>query len=229
MVLCAMFAFLFAGCAMVPRRLVVGNYQPGNIYRSSEVLPPQIRRVAILPLTISSSTSLLESGTEILSPVLQSEIVKAKRFEVVIISLEQLHQWTGQSSWKSDEPLPPDFFEHLRQMVGCDAVLFCQLTSYQPYPPLAIGWKFNLVTKMEADKKGEAVPDTHPKETVQILWSADEVFNAGMAEVANGAEAYSALHLHNDAPLAESASILSSPLRFGQYSLSTLFETLPSR
>jgi len=64
---------------------------------------------------------------------------------------------------------------------------------------------------------------------LRILWSADEVFDAGDVGVANAARAYYSQHLRNEAPLSDSSTVLGSPSRFGQYTLNALFATLPGR
>ena len=223
-----MIALLIAGCASMPRSLddIGPRYKPVNIYRQSDVLPTRIRRVAVLPLTTPASTALLASGVEDLETILYAELEKSGRFEVIPVSAEQLREWTGQSSWRADEQLPLNLLERLRDGTGCDAVLFCQLIRYQPYEPLAIGWKFSLV------EKGETAKDltTSSRDTgLRILWSADEVLDAGDVGVANAARAYYSQHLRNEAPLSDSSTVLGSPSRFGQYTLNALFATLPGR
>ena len=63
---------------------------------------------------------------------LGAELEKTKRFDLVIISPEQLRQSTGQTAWRDEDALPPDFFNRLREACGCDAVFFTQLTRYYP-------------------------------------------------------------------------------------------------
>src|ERR1035441_3545946 len=43
---------------------------------------------------------------------------------------------TAADGWTVDAPLPPDFFERLRLLTDCDAMVFASLTVYRPYPPL---------------------------------------------------------------------------------------------
>jgi len=217
-----------AGCDTLPKSLddLGPRYKPTNIYRRDELLPTRVQRVAILPLTTPTSTAVLEAGVAGLETILYAELEKSGRFEVIPVSAEQLREWTGQSAWRADEQLPLNFLERLRDGTGCDAVMFSQLIRYQPYEPLAIGWKFTLV------QKGETARDltTAPKNAVpEILWSADEVFDAGDVGVANAARAYYSQHLRNEAPLSDSSTVLGSPSRFGQYTLSALFATLPDR
>jgi hypothetical protein len=148
-----------------------------------------------------------------LTPILTTELEKTKRFEVVVLSTEQMKQLTGQGVWKTEDALPPDFFTRLRASTSCDGVMFSQITRYQAYQPLMVGWKLTLVDKTGAE----------------ILWSADEVFDAGNPEVANGARAYYTQHIHGEAPLSDSGTILRAPSQFGEYSVSLLFSTLPDR
>ncbi len=208
-------AFLLCGCtAMVLREHVVeGTYQPTNIYRKQAVLPSQIRRVAVLPIAVVGSESVLEAGADALQPVLNSELAKSKRFELTLISPEQLRDWTGQGAWRSDEQLPEGFLERLGNATGCDAVLFCQLTRYQPYQPVAVGWKLSLVE----NKHGT------------ICWSADELLDSGDPSVANSARLYASQNIQDQPSLFASPVILNSPSRFGQYSVSALLATLPER
>ncbi len=221
-------AFLFTGCkAMPPLPPIVQDlgpsYRPTNVYRRSASLPPQIRRVAVLPLTVTSSGSYLEAGVETLEPLLYAELEKSKRFEVIPVTPQQMQQWTGQTGWRTDEALPPDLFERVTGATGCDAILFCQLTRYQPYQPLAVGWKFILV----ATPKSAITSSADLK--AGVLWSADEVLDSGDPAVATGARAYYTQHMRNDAASADASTMLSSPARFGQYTLGTLLATLPER
>jgi hypothetical protein len=225
----ALAALLLTGCSMLPRPVTFAKYQPTNIFRKSDLLPPNVKRLAILPLTVSDSTTLLQNGAVVLQPALYTELEKTKRFEVIVVSPEQLRQWTGQTQWKSTEPLPADFFSRLRQNLGNDAVMFCELTSYQPYPPIAIGWKLTLVTTSDLRNADSPASTKTRGENPEILWSADEVFNAGNPEVANAAQTYTEWNHRNEAPIADSSSIFSSPFRFGQYTLNALFQTLPAR
>jgi hypothetical protein len=223
-----MLTLLFVGCAPIPKSLdeIGPRYKPVNIYRSGPVLPAHIRRVAVLPLTIPTSSALLEAGVAGLETVLYAELEKSGRFEVIPVSGEQLREWTGQASWRADEQLPLNLLARLRDGTGCDAVMFCQLIRYQPYEPLAVGWKFTLAEKGAALQGSAPLPN---ESGLRTLWSADEVFDAGDVGVANAARAYYSQHLRNEAPLADSSTVLGSPSRFGQYTLNALFATLPAR
>ena len=122
-----------------------------------------------------------------------------------------LRSRTGQSGWTGAEVLPADFFESLRRAYGCDAVLFCQLTVFRAYAPLAVGWRMKMV-------------DTR---TRQILWAADEVFDAGQPSVLNGARHYQLAEHRASEP--DDWGIRNSPRQFGQYAAAQLAARLPDR
>jgi hypothetical protein len=225
---CVMTAVLSVGCHVLPPFPNVvqdmgPRYRPTNVYRRTNSLPAQIKRVAVLPLITPDSTAFLRAGVETLGPLLYAELEKCKRFEVIPVSPEQLRQWTGRAGWRTDEPLPADFFGRVGDATGCDAILFCQLTRYQPYQPMAVGWKFSLVANPPPG------PLSMQEMKDKILWSADEVLDAGEPGVSNAARDYYGQHLRNEAPSADASTILSSPARFGQYTLAALLETLPGR
>jgi hypothetical protein len=207
-------AWLLCGCETPHiRSPLEARYKPTNIYRKGLILDPEVKRVAILPMTTLQPTEAFQAGVDSLQPLLHAELDKAKRFEIIVVTPEQLQNWTGQRVWRADEQLPPDFFDRIREETGCQAVFFDQLTRYQPYQPVAVGWKMTLVYNKEH----------------QIFWAADEVFDAGDDGVANSARSYESDHIVTQSPLPDPNAILSSPSRFGQYTLHALLTTLPQR
>jgi hypothetical protein len=212
-------ALLAAGCASHSfdvAHVADVRYQPGNVYYKdkSKLLEPRIKRVAVLPITTVSSTETFIAGAQLLEPLLFAELGKTKKFDLVLVSQEQLRQWTGQAAALDYEALPLDFFDRLREGCGCDAVFFSQLTRFYPYQPVAVGWKLSLV---EAWGNHE------------IAWQIEDLFDAGDTIVANAARYYSNQHVHIEGPADDPSAILGSPSRFGQYSLSALLAKLPER
>jgi hypothetical protein len=206
---------LFSGCATAPLSdTVLGpGYQPGNFFRADAVFPDNLRRVAVLPLTARAKDINAEAGIESLQPVLWGELAKTRLFELVLITPDQLRNWTGRPQITAEEKLPERFFEQVRASAGCDAVLFTQLSQYRPYHPLAVGWNMKLVSCVG----------------LKTWWSLDEVFDAGETLVVNGARRYYQHHLLHSKSLADSQSILTSPRWFAQYTLSASLATLPGR
>ena len=193
---------------------VARSYTPSNVYRSMESLPADLRRVAVLPLTALGSGSDLQAGQQSLQPVLIQELTKAQRFEIVAVSAEKLRRWGGKTHWKAEEPFPAELLSKLREQYSCQAVIFAEVTQFQAYGPLQIGWRLKLIES----RRGE------------IVWAADEVFDAGVPEVSTAATRFAkASQKQSDEELISEKLILSSPRRFAEYTLQALFHTLPHR
>jgi len=208
-----------------------GDAQSDNVYSSSGLLPATLKRVVVLPLAHEDPSADLESGCETLSPVLLSELIKTKKFEVVAANPRTIQGLTGQPTWTGAEVLPTDFLASLQRLYGCDAVLFCQLSTYHAYPPLVIGWRMKLVDVS----------------TQKIIWAADMVFDAGDPAVSKSAEAYQKQQQGAEKPSTflkrvwiwlnrqpepatdDQWTILNSPRYFGEFSTSTVLQTLPKR
>jgi hypothetical protein len=204
------------GCKTPPLhdRVIGQSYEPENIYLYEDFLPGDLKRIALLPVTVFRQESAMDAGRETLEPVFQAEFGKARMFELVAVSREDLRRWTGRAEWRSNDALPDDFLDRLTEATGCDAVLFIELTAYQAYPPLRVGWRCKLVDAF----------------TGHIWWAADEVFDAGNPLVINAARRYYQQQMLPTAPaLMDSRSILHSPRRFSQYTASALAGTLPGR
>jgi hypothetical protein len=204
---------------------------PDNVYVSPGSLPATLKRVLILPLAHEHSAADLSSGCELLCPVIRSELIKTKTFEVISADAKTVQGLTGQADWTGAEALPPDFFGSLQRVYGCDAVLFCELSSFHAYPPLAVGWRMKLVD-LSSQK---------------IIWAADVVFDAGDPSVCKSAEAYQRRQQGVEQPTTffkrvwiwmnrqpepatdDQWTILNSPRYFGEFSAATLLQTLPKR
>jgi hypothetical protein len=204
---------LLPGCATRAGHLATPTAEgrPENVFSYARRFPATLQRVAVLPLVCEQPHADLPEGCEALNPVLLTELTKAKRFEVVAVNSDNLRSRTGRSNWTAAEALPADFFESLRSTYGCDAVLFCELTTFRAYAPLAIGWRLKLV-------------DTR---TRQILWATDEVFDAGRRSGGAGA-AIESLFATQESE-SDDWALRNSPRQFGQYAAARLCATLPVR
>lgn len=172
-----------------------------------------LQRVAVLPIASETTGSDLPEGCETLTPVLWEQLVKTRKFEVVAVAAAKLRSRTGQAHWTGTENLPPDFFAFLRREYGCDAVLFTELTAYRAYAPLAVGWRLKLVDARSG----------------QILWSADELFDAARPSVSHAAQRFEQKKSLVPFYYQENWVAINSPRRFGSYSAAALLETLPER
>jgi len=206
---------VLCGCQSAPLRLSVlqRSYRPDNVFVYPPKLSLKLQRVAVLPLAAETAANNLPEGCAALSTVLWEQLVKTKRFEVVTVDPARLHGGTGQASWTGSENLPPDFLAFLRREYGCDGVLFAQLTTYRAYAPLAIGWRLKLVDARSG----------------QVIWAADEVFDATRPDVAAGIQRFTDHGLILPSFHEESWVAINSPSQFGRYSAATLLDTLPVR
>lgn len=188
-------------------------FAPANIYRPGATLPVTLKRVAILPVTIESGHWLEEAGQESLEPLLRSELAKVQAFETLFITRAQLRRWTGSATLQATEPLPQQLYEIIQAETGAEGILFAHLRPYQPYKPMVIGWQLKLVESR----------------TPRVLWAADEVFDAADPAVLAGAERYWRQQSGGTGFPGDAQAIQNSPRRFGQFTLASLFATLPGR
>lgn len=187
---------------------------PGNFFRASGSLPADVQRVLVLPLTCDPQRLDLVNGCESLEAVLQAEVAKTRKFEVIKVAPTTLRSRTGRGAWNADEPLSPKFFETLREAFGCDAILFCRLTEFKAYTPLSVGWRLRLV-----DARSQ-----------QTIWATDEVFDAAQSPVQAGVRKSGrkpGLSGYLQKP--EDWLALHSPRRFGEFALASVLATLPER
>lgn len=193
---------------------VIGpSFLPRNTWRSSAVLPVELRRIALLPTTSLVDSATVNSGRISMGNALRSELSRQQAFEWVVVAPSQLKRWSGREEWVSTSELPSGWVQDLAKKSGCDAVLLSELTDYRPYPPFAIGWRLKLVEAKEG----------------RILWSADEVFDAGNPKVVNAARRFYRTNLVASGALADSRSVLESPERFARYATASVLSTLPER
>jgi hypothetical protein len=204
---------VFTGCILPQpaQHLVTAAYRPQNVFVCGSSLPPQVRRVAVFPMACDQDTTEMVYGRDALEPILRVELAKLRRFELISIGPEMLQARTGQASWSCEDALPHDLFSWLGESCGCDAVLFCRLTTFRGYAPLAVGWRMRLVDVR-----------TH-----NTLWASDEVFDAGEPAVQAGARHFQLANRRNCEPVPDEWVIGNSPRQFGQYAAARLLATLP--
>jgi hypothetical protein len=203
------------GCVIPPSLAdtTTSSYVPSNVHRDQASLPSYVRRVAVLPLTALTDEASVEFGRDTLEPILWGELGRSRQFELVTVSPEELRLLTGRSGWTGEEKLPIDFFDTLKDKLAVDAVLFSRLTQYRAYEPLAVGWRLKLLDA----------------EVPRVLWAVDEVFDAQVAEVAAAARRFAREHPDTAASLRDPQGVLTSPRRFGQYTVSAIVGTMPGR
>lgn len=185
------------------------QYEPDNVF-AIEQMPENLTRVVVLPFSKAASVNDM-------MPAVESAMVTALRrqslFELVRVDAESLYQQLGDDNLTFDKPMPAALLDRLRSTYQADAVLQTEITSFRPYKPLQIGVRSRLFT----------IDDN------RIIWSCDEVLDAGNEKVALGARLYAEKELEQPYPLQSSYSALISPERFAGYVGYILFNTLPRR
>lgn len=214
----ALFALLVAGCSSLPlpKRdgAVAGPfYTPANV-KTLPTMPAEVRRVVVLP--VSGGPSLTEETLLALDAVCQSELNRTGRFEVVPLTRDALAAIAGVRQISSVDRLPVALLDKLLNIYnsyGADAILFIDVTTYSPYPPLKIG----LRTKLARVSDGE------------IIWATDNVFNAAEVPVANSARRHAEALGTDRGKTDLSHTILQNTQRFAGYASAAIFLTLPPR
>ncbi len=206
-------ALLLAGCQSGPK--VTIDWQGGPFFTPTNFvglaeLPPEIRRVALLPL--SGLEGLPSESVAALETAARTALLGTGRFEVVPVDPALVRAVAGKASVSSVELLPPALFERIVREQAADAVLLVDVTLYRPYPPLALGVRVKLAGSQGARP---------------ILWAFDTVFDARQPAVANTARRHASgghSGLVDPGPTA-----LQSPSRFAAYVFTDTFAALPKR
>jgi len=194
---------------------VIGPFhKPANYNLANGVMPVDMRRVALLPVTSAMNTVEHQSGRQVLQKFMQAEIAKSGLFEVVYVPETKMGQLTGKPAWRMIDELPVDFIEQITREYDCQGVLFSHLTVYQPYPPLSIGWRMGLVHLSPESNNGS------------VVWELDDVFNAGQKSVINSAKRNAIKNGLSDPELDAELGLLNSPRRFGQYTAEAVVATM---
>lgn len=182
-------------------------YHPDNVFAVKH-LPLEFERVLVLPI-------LNEDGGMV-RPEIQDAFIAALRstgrFEI-ILSPELAQSEDSASFIAKGLPLPLRVLE-VAKLYDADGIMQVDLTHFRPYKPLQIGVRSRLLSLNE---RGD------------ILWSIDELFDAGRKDVAIGARKYAEANIEQPFPLQSSYSVLMSPVRFASYVGTTAFNTLPVR
>lgn len=205
---------IFSGCETTPRTDAARTgpfFTPTNV-RGVDRLPATLRRVAVLPA--AGLSSIPEESLTRLDQALIGELNRTARAEAVPVSRDVLARLSGARQLEATEALPHDLLSKLRTYTQADAVLFTDITTYSPYPPLALGLRARLVDLTSGE----------------ILWAFDNLFDTTHPAVVNAARR----HYLNTSPAAPgsadlSSTVLQNPTRFGAYVGAAMFSTLPPR
>lgn len=189
-------------------------YQPGNYSSSRTYLAPELVNVAVISPEAKKSISLGHDATlTVLKQIYQTELMKTHAFDVRVLDPETLNTLTGHRKIFSDHVFTKDFFKILKEDLDCQAVLLSELTSLKTMAPIKMGWHMKLI-------------DT---DTLETIWEINEFYDAGNIHVASAAETYYETELSAAFRKPDPELVLASPRLFGQYTLDSVFSTLPPR
>jgi hypothetical protein len=198
------------GCAQFsPSHDERPSYKPAN-FRGDIKLPADLQRVAVLP---AHGGNVVEPESAAgMDTVLIKALQRQVRFEAIAISREDLRQLFGTDSFGSTDALPHGFLEKIAEKYGVDAILFTDLTVYQAYRPISLGFRAKLATARDT----------------RLVWAFDEVFSAGQSTMVASVRDY---YREGDqtAPVDPTPAVLQSPTRFGAVAADLMFKTLPLR
>jgi hypothetical protein len=106
--------------------------------------------------------------------------------------------------------LPSDLFPLLQREFAADAVLFIDVTAFNPYKPITLGLRSKL-----ASIDGS-----------RLIWTFDNLFSSEAPGAANGARNFF-LDRDKSVPADLTRTALQSPSRFAAYAAASMFKTLP--
>lgn len=204
---------LFTGCELTPDfndSVRYGPYYAPKNFAGETKMPADLRRVLVLPVYVGEHAQ--EETAASLDGIIITALQGQQRFEVVTFSRTESRRLFGEREYESTSALPHGMIEQLAGRYAVDAVLFTDLTTYQPIRPQSLGLRCKLVTVRD----------------VRILWTFDETFSAADPAVINSARRES-LKTKGLEPIDRSHAMLLSPSRFAAFAADTMFRTLPPR
>ena len=207
-------AAALAGCASHPGPLDSARrgpyYKPLNFVRDKS-LNASIKRVLVLPVCGGQVAD--PDSAAALDDIVRAALQKQSRFEVVSLNREDCQRRYGAPEFSSAAELPHGFLDDLGRAYAVDAVLFVDLTVYQPYGQLAIGFRAKLAVI----------------QGVRLAWSFDDTFSSNDPTVVNGVRHYYLQDSPGQPPVDLTTAALQSPRRFAAYAADAMLSTLPPR
>ena len=127
-------------------------------------------RVAVLLPEVDRQLTLNYGATlELFHQVFQSEVMKPRLFEVVMVDTNTLRSLIGPMKLSSDQPYPNELFASLKEQLDCQAVLF-SLTNLRTMSPMLV----ELYEMVDTD-------------SLQTIWEINELYDGGNERVATAA------------------------------------------
>ncbi len=212
-ILVAALTIFLSGCGTVVNRVnsqydtTIGKKRKTtNVYQRS-VLPENLKRVAVLPMHKGSYGHL---EMDLIEENFRLELVKRNLFEVVKVSPETMKEMFSKERYSSVEYLPTQLIANLHSSIAIDGILLLDVSYFNAYQPVGLGIRAKLLDG----------------NTGEVVWAADEVFDASNPEVSNAARKYYKTESIIPYPLQSTQTVLHSPNRFSKYVANSLFSAI---
>lgn len=204
--------FLLCGCQtamkLATEARIRGNTKPPTNFYLDEDQIQEIQRVAMMP--VHAPNVGLTSERDIDEQFI-SKLTATQLFEVIFINREDLSRMFGQRSFSSAAPLTDSLFKYLKETTDADAVVFFDITSYQPFRPIKVGVRGKIIR----------LPDK------TLLWAVDELYDSAIRKTSKDAVAYEKKYLSRFETSKKYDSILISPIRFTAFAAEKSVLSLP--
>ncbi|EDY82435.1 hypothetical protein VDG1235_2057 [Verrucomicrobiia bacterium DG1235] len=177
-----------------------------NVHEVKE-FPEHLRRVALLPLYKGRYDHI---DMELIEENFTQELGKLNLFELVTVEPDRMNEIFGVERYSSVEILPTKLLSKLHEIYAIDGVMLIDVTFFNAYQPVGLGVRAKLL-------------DGH---SGQLVWAADETFDAANPAVSNAARKYFQTQSTTQYPLQQTQTSLHSPIRFSKYVAYALFDTI---
>ncbi|MCH8473709.1 MAG: hypothetical protein LAT55_00595 [Opitutales bacterium] len=182
------------------------EYELTNFF-AVEALPPELRRVAVLPVFTGGNQML---DRERFESLLSGELRRAGHFEIVVLPEQTLVDLVDRVAMAPTEPFPKELVEYL-QSRRVDGVLQVAVSEYSPYRPFVVGLSARLFTLSDGS----------------VLWQVDELFRSSEKRTIVSARKYSLANRSSRFPENDSYAALRGPMLFSEFVLYTVVSSLP--
>jgi hypothetical protein len=180
---------------------------PTNFY-VDKLRVAAVNRVVLMPVYAPGVGLVAEKD---LDAQIHAQLNGTQLFEVVTISREDLARRFGQRAFHAAGILTDVMFEYIEEVSQADAVLFVDISSYQPYQPMRIGIRGKLISFRDRE----------------VIWAVDELYDGSDKRISAAAIAF---EKKTRAPFDKKhryRSILVSPARFTAFAVDRCLQTLP--
>lgn len=167
-----------------------------------------VRRVVVLPIWAAPGVS--PESAAALDDVLHTALQKENRFEVVTFTRDDCRRRYLTDALPSSGALPADLLDMLKREFAVDGVLFVDLTVFNAYKPITLGFRGKLATV----------------DGSRLIWTFDNLFASDDPAVANSAR-HHFVDRDRSAPADLTPAVFQSPTKFASYAASAMFATLP--